>query len=410
MRNILLFVLCGFLPPACSAQTKGCTDPLATNYNANATQNDGSCLYAPASVTPYNVHTISDTVSETSGLIWWSDMIWTHNDNTDTHLYGLDTANGNIVATLDVLGSSNTDWEEITQDSNYVYIGDFGNNANGNRTDLRILRFSKSAMAAGTVTPDTIAFSYSDQTNFNPTGANATDFDCEAFIATDDSLYLFTKQWLSKKTSIYAFPKTPGGAPYVAQKRASYDVQGLVTGATYLPGKRAMVLCGYSSSLSPFALLLYDFSGTDFFSGNKRKIDINQGFSQIEGMATTDGKSFFISNEKLSAIPQRLSKIDLSAFLTSYYQTGIEDIAPIVSLSARVENSGSRMVVLLKLKNSGSGHFSVYDSAGKLVAAKEASLRPGENSIHFDEAFVPGIYFIACNVAGKTEALKILVP
>jgi hypothetical protein len=60
----------------------------------------------------------------------------------------------------------NTDWEEISQDSSYIYVGDFGNNYQGNRTDLHILRIEKKSFLLNQPIIDTISFSYSNQTDF----------------------------------------------------------------------------------------------------------------------------------------------------------------------------------------------------------------------------------------------------
>jgi hypothetical protein len=94
--------------------------------------------------------------------------------------------------------------------------------------------------------------------------------------------------------------KTPGS--YKAQYKNSYDVQGLVTGATLLENKKLVVLCGYNSLLQPFTLLLYDYEANDFFSGNKRKINLNLAFHQVEGIATNNGLKYFISNEFLPKV------------------------------------------------------------------------------------------------------------
>jgi hypothetical protein len=40
-------------------------------------------------------------------------------------------------------GVKNNDWEELTQDKTHFYLGDFGNNASGNRTDLTIYKIAK---------------------------------------------------------------------------------------------------------------------------------------------------------------------------------------------------------------------------------------------------------------------------
>ena len=290
----LSMVLLGYI----SAQDLGCTDPLAINFDSLATQNNGSCIYSAALVSVVSSWDLTETMIETSGLIIWDERTWTHNDDTDINIYAFDTTDVQNYQAYPLNGIVNNDWEEISQDNDYVYIGDFGNNANGNRTDLKILRIEKNSLIDDSLVIDTIHFSYSLQTDFSPTGSNNTDFDCEAFIVTTDSIYLFTKEWISQKSSIYRLPKQPG--TYVAQYRDSYNVEGLITGATYFEDKKLVVLTGYSTLLQPFLFLLYDFQPFDFFSGNKRKITVDLPFHQVEGIATEDGLMYFISNENFS--------------------------------------------------------------------------------------------------------------
>lgn len=304
------------------AQISGCTDPPAINYNPSATINDGSCIYSPASVSPDISLNLDDKLHETSGLIIWNDRIWTHNDSDDINIYSLDTVRGNIIESYPLKGTINKDWEEISQDNDFIYIGDFGNNSAGNRKDLIILRISKSSLIKNNLIIDTISFSYPDQTDFNPSGSNYTDFDCEAFIVSADSIYLFTKQWISKKTTYYSLPKKPG--KYIAVKRKTYDVGGLITGAVFLESERLIALCGYTNLLEPFIFLLYDFVDSDFFGGNKRKIDILLPFHQVEGISTTDGLKYYISNEyfQLLNIRQKLHIVNLNRFLRQYLKPG----------------------------------------------------------------------------------------
>jgi len=312
---LLFFIL------STKAQVNGCTDRMATNYNSSANLNDGSCLYDNSSVSPLASFNLPGTLAETSGLCLWDHQVWTHNDNSDITLYAVDTVSGSILQTYHVDAIVTNDWEDISQDSNYLYIGDFGNNANGNRTDLRILRIDKNSLLINAPAIDTISFSYSDQTSFDPAGANNTDFDCEAFVVTGDSLYVFTKQWISNKTGLYALPKVPG--TYTANLKTSFDVDGMVTGAVYLQPQRLVALCGYSPLLEPFIYLLYDFQRSAFFSGNKRKITISLPFHQVEGITSPNGLRYYLSNEQFSqpplvAIPQKLHILDLSSYLGNY--------------------------------------------------------------------------------------------
>ncbi|MBP6456226.1 MAG: T9SS type A sorting domain-containing protein [Chitinophagaceae bacterium] len=302
------------------AQIYGCTDNLANNFNTSATINDGSCTYNSVICTPSNSWTMPSAILETSGLIFWNDKLWTHNDDTDNKLYRLDTIDINNYSTVGLSSCINYDWEEISQDDSFVYIGDFGNNVNGNRTDLKILRIDKISILQNNPIIDTIYFSYSLQSNFSPTGTNNTDFDCEAFIVSTDSIYLFTKEWVSSKCTIYSIPKTPG--IYSANFISTYDVQGLITGATFIENKKLITLSGYSQLLQPFIFLLYDFNNYSFFDGNKRKIELNLPFHQVESIATIDGFKYFITNESFSQSSittiSKLHSLDLSSYLTNY--------------------------------------------------------------------------------------------
>jgi len=311
MSCLLLFII----PKAYSQH--GCTDPLANNYDIHAVSNDGSCTYDPASISPANSTQLDATLKETSGLIFWNNEIWTHLDGGNpSALYNLGLSDFTSFTTQNITGITNVDWEDISQDDTYVYIGDFGNNANGNRTDLKIYRITKTSIVQGTPAVDVINFSYEDQTDFSSQGGNHTDFDCEAFIVTDSNIYLFTKEWISEETTVYSLPKTPG--TYSAVNEGSYNVNGLITGATYLRNEQFIALSGYSSGLNPFLYVLYDFTGNDFFSGNKRKIGLNLLFHQIEGVTTNDGIHFYLSNEfigNIITVQPQVHTYDLSPVL-----------------------------------------------------------------------------------------------
>jgi hypothetical protein len=332
MKNICIFSLFFLFPiDHVWAQINGCTDPLATNFNSSATVNDGSCAYNNASISPSSSFILSDSLSETSGLFNWDHKIWTHNDDSDTNIYALDTISGNILQSYTLTGTINNDWEEISPDSNYLYVGDFGNNSNGNRTDLKILRIDKNSILLNGPIIDTINYSYSDQTSFAPADPNNTDFDCEAFFVTSDSIYLLTKQWISNKTSLYSLPKIPG--TYIAQLKTTFDIEGLITGAVFLQTNRILALCGYSNLLESFIYLLYDFNGTAYFGGNKRKIKIALPFHQIEGITTTNGLRYYLSNEYFSQPPiintqQKLHLLDLSSYLGDYLNGLTSTVSP----------------------------------------------------------------------------------
>jgi hypothetical protein len=304
------------------SQIPGCTDKLATNFNSSATVNDGSCLYNETVVVPVGSTILPEYLDETSGLAYWNNRIWTHNDDTDTKIYAIDPHNAYSDVSYQLKNVINKDWEEISQDDEYFYIGDFGNNSAGNRTDLKILRIAKNTLFTENILIDTIKFKYSDQTDFENAGSNNTDFDCEAFIINPDGIFLFTKQWKSKKTSVYYLPKIPGF--YTAQYKDTYDAKGLVTGATLIDKYKIIVLTAYTNLLQPYLILLYDYKNSDFFNGNKRQLLLNLPFHQVEGICSETEFKYYISNEKRSqsgiTIANKLHDIDLKEYLEDYVQ------------------------------------------------------------------------------------------
>jgi hypothetical protein len=324
---------------------------------------------------------------ETSGISRFQQGLVTHNDNSDEQLYVIDTLNGTVLQTYSLNGTSNIDWEEITQDSLYLYVGDFGNNA-GNRTDLHILRIEKSSLLESTPAIDTIAFAYEDQIDFTASNQN-TAFDCEAFIAGLDSLFLFTKNWNNQSTVCYSLPKIPGN--YLAHRKDSSDVNGLITGATYLPNKRLIILSGYSSLLQPFMYLLFDFEGTDFFSSFQQKINLSLNFHQVEGVSTTNGRDVYLTNEYFSqsiiTTQQKLHKFDLTPVLGDYF-SGNNVFSE--SSDIRIFPNPAKDIVHIQVPKK-SFCLEVRNSEGKLV--KKARIR---HETDLDISELPnGRYFIS---------------
>lgn len=369
---VILICVLQFMVVSCRAQISGCTDPLANNYDPSATVNDGSCSYYAISVSPVSTFELSETIEETSGLSLWDGYVWTHNDNADNKLYGLDTTNGGIKLEFILPGVVNIGWEEISQDEEYLYIGDFGNNLSGNRTDLHLLRVEKNSLNGGSAIIDTIWFSYSDQFDMSPAEPNQTEYDCEAFIVSEDSIYLFTKQWVSAQTSVYVIPKIPG--TYSARKKDSYNIQGLITGATYLEPKKLIVLCGYTSLLHPFLFLMYDFKGRDFFSGNNRRVTISLPFHQIEGIASNDGLKYYLSNEKfiqqpIANYPQKLHLLVLDDLLKSYIDdfSNVEPVRKSDQIIRIFPNPVGDFVTILSSSSLIGSEYNIFDHSGREI-------------------------------------------
>jgi hypothetical protein len=310
----------------------GCTDPLAQNYNASAVQNDGSCTYAATNVSYPLVDSLANELPESSGLEFWDQLLWSHNDSDNSsRFYGFDTLTGLISRSVLIENSPQIDWEDMTKDESHFYIGDFGNNA-GTRTNLKILRIPFDSLTGNpldTVQAEFIQFSYPDQTDFSGVNTNH-NFDCEAFVFFEDSLHLFSKNRSNGYTKHYVLPTTPG--TYIATFIDSVFVDGQITSAAF-SSDSILFLIGYKPpAYSPFAFLAWDYQQTDLFSGNKRRLQLGSVLTmgQQEGLCFSSGKKGFISSEQVTALNQvsRYFSFDLSSLIVSTVGMNEDDSHP----------------------------------------------------------------------------------
>jgi hypothetical protein len=329
----LALITCTIFSSTAYAQVYGCKDPAASNYNPNATVNDGSCVYDATNYTPpIKVDTMHATLAETSGLQFAGNHLWSFNDGGGANaIYRIDTLTKTIFQTVNIDGATNVDWEDIAFDGSYFYIGDFGNNANGARTNLKIYKFPISVIPDYPTNPvvnisaanvEVINFTYADQPQPPvPAASNATKFDCEAMIVDAGKIHLFSKNWVDLNTTHYVIDGTAAGT-YVANPLETLATGYLVTAADKAVGQEVVALLGYQNSgfANHFMHFLSDYSGGSYFNGNKRKINLPNAFTmgQAEGLTFKDGTYGYISNEYFSpvAVPQRLRSFNSSSFVS----------------------------------------------------------------------------------------------
>ncbi|UJH67101.1 T9SS C-terminal target domain-containing protein [Allomuricauda sp. SCSIO 65647] len=254
----------------------------------------GGWLYAQSDV--QSVGQLPQTISETSGLIFYNGKLITHNDSGNTpQLFEIDTVSLAITRTVTIESTINVDWEDLAQDDDYIYIGDFGNNT-GDRQDLAILRVAKAAYdIADTVSAERIDFFYEDQEDF--TTAQNSDWDAEALFVLNDDLIILTKQWQSQGTVAYRLPKLPGA--FLAERLDTYQVNGLVTGATYDSASNVLYLVGYNQFLLPFFEVIEGVTDNAIFSGEKTQTMLDIGFAQIEAIEQV-GATFYATSEEFN--------------------------------------------------------------------------------------------------------------
>ena len=196
--------------------------------------------------------------------------------------------------------------EDIAQDKNYIYLCDIGNNSN-NRKNQTIYKISKADyLIKDEVVAEKITIKYKEQTDFTKT-RRKTNFDAEAVVNINDELFLFTKNWGDLKTSVYKIPKEKGD--YTLMKINSFNIDGLITAATYNAKTKTVVLTGYKD-FKPFIVELTNFSQNNPLDGgvDKKSITVN-GSIQIEGITANPDGSYYMSAEEVAGFPAMLYKL-----------------------------------------------------------------------------------------------------
>ncbi|MBR1517519.1 MAG: T9SS type A sorting domain-containing protein [Bacteroidales bacterium] len=329
-------------------------------------------------------------IAAASSLFFWNGHLWAAADHGRLTLYALDTATAAIVDSLPSLHPVVQDMEEIAQDEAFLYLADVGNNS-GSRRNLHVLRYDKASLLSPQAVPDTIWFAYADQYSFEPAPMQ-TDFDCEALVATDSCLLLFTKQWVSHGATVYALPKTPGR--YMASSVASLPVEGLVTGASLSADGSRLVLCGYSPYLQPFLFGIDGFTGRFSDSQHSWRMAFDTIVAQVEGIASADDRRYFLCSEQFSLLAlrdsARLRVIDIMP------QEVPSAVSPLPALpSFRLLPNPARRQVVVSGVPSGREVF-LYDVAGHLLAVETAT--PEGCILHLD-GLPAGIYRVSDGVS-----------
>ena len=128
---------------------------------------------------------LSKLIDETSGLEIIGNQFITHNDSGgEPKLYYLNKK-GKIVSERKITGVKNNDWEDITQDDEFIYVADMGNNYD-TRKNLSVIKIPKDKNLV--IDPEIIKFNYPEQIDFRY--KKLSQFDAEALISINEFLYI----------------------------------------------------------------------------------------------------------------------------------------------------------------------------------------------------------------------------
>ena len=378
----------------------GCTDPQATNYDAGATTNDGSCVYPSTIQQAGFLVNLPDALDECSGLVFFGDQLWAHNDGGNAAvLHRVDTLSGEILREVAVANATNVDWEDIAQSETHLFIADMGNNL-GSRTDLRIYRVAKADLPlSNSVNAELITFNYADQTDFTA-APQANNYDAEALLFAGDSLHLFTKNWLDKQTRHYVLPAVPGN--YSIAPRDTFNVNGLLTAAANYRDTTAMLL-GYDlDNGAVFGWLLFDFPAGQPLKGNKRRLELGLvlTLSQAEALTWRTATGGYIGSESASVLAARLSTFSAQPFLEN--PTALDALVAPELLRVR-PNPTTETIYVTRPGAAPRAELRVYRPTGRLhvrrtLDAPETAIATG--------SWPPGLYYFVVEGRYGTWVVK----
>jgi hypothetical protein len=238
-------------------------------------------------------------VSESSGMVMTTQgRMWSHNDSGgNNELYCINFS-GQLLRTLVINNAINVDWEELCIDKQkHIYIGDFGNN-NNVRKNLKIYRIPDPETLSGSdVEAETIFFSYEDQAAFPPPDSER-NFDVEAMVWKNDSLFLFTKDRSSPSTGItklYKLPASPG--THIARLAGSFYVGNTtttarITSADIDPESGDLVLLAQEK-----LIIFRNYPGNQFFRGKKTEYPFVPMPGKVEAIFFSSRKKLYMTEE-----------------------------------------------------------------------------------------------------------------
>lgn len=234
-------------------------------------------------------------INETSGLEFYNNNFITHNDSGGEPSLYVFNEMGEVIETIGLNKNpdfeiENNDWEDITNDNEYLFVADTGNNF-GNRDNLNIIRVSK---GTDFMVDGIIEISYSDQESFFPRPKHK--YDAEAIIVIEDKIALFSKDRENLNTDLYLVDKNQNGSQILTSE-VSYNVNTLITGGDYDEDRNLLALVSYNSNGNQYLILFKNFELNNLENNTFKKFKIPLEQAQIEAVKIIDEKTFWVTSE-----------------------------------------------------------------------------------------------------------------
>jgi len=277
------------------------------------------CSAAPLASTDNSVtlkaiskNELDPVLKEVSGLAQTENRYWGINDSGgEPALYGINKNNVKRFNVVTVNGAINVDWEDLAQDTQYLYIADSGDNY-AMRSALNIYKVSKSKLSKiqenGEIDSERLTLEYAQKDNFIPRKNH--NFDSEALSVVNDHLWLFSKNRKDAKTELYIIDKNKEFQKINAV--ASYDVEGLITAVDYHQHSGQLLLLGYSkkSLFGHSFIWLVDVVNDQLVWDSAVRFKVKP-YAQWESIKWISDKRFILGAEKSALSKPQIAEFKL---------------------------------------------------------------------------------------------------
>lgn len=223
-------------------------------------------------------------VLECSGMVYAGGLLWTLGDSgTKPELYGLDS-NGICVEVLSNASLHNFDWEALAVDEKRkrFFIGEIGNNGN-RRKDLKIYTVDSNEQVK------VIPISYALQEAFPP-NKKLRNFDCEAMVYANDSLFLFSKNRGLPLVNWYGLSTASEQGKLIPIRQ--FFIKGMLTDAAYDEVSGQLVLLAYGK------LYWFKVEHGNLVNAKPWLIRKIPFYGQMEAVCFDSRGNLYLSNEK----------------------------------------------------------------------------------------------------------------
>lgn len=254
--------------------------------------------------TPEEIAKLS--LKEISGLEYVNNSLWGIEDSgNENKIYKINPETGTHESFS--INATNTDWEDITSDTQgNLYIADTGNNDNDRRS-LGIIKINPENPA---VVLQTTTFYYPEQKDY-PAKKKDRNFDCEGFFEYNGYFYLFSKNRSFDSDGtvlVHKVPNRPGN--FTAEAAGSFVTcknfrSCAIAGADISPdGKTVALISGDK------LWLLTGYTGDDFAKGKLTLYNLGD-VTQKESICYKDATTVYIADEKSKKEGGKLYKLTL---------------------------------------------------------------------------------------------------